>query len=195
MMELFLKTEECSDILVSTSKDIIYTSEWENEEKIPAWLDKLQTSEFPSTLTVKGMKSIKLHASPFNLIYRSIQGEKVLIGAIVPIDGLEFYIIALVAQSSSMQLQTTALKDIIESIIKISQQSTEIVVIDSNTIQVNVSFRELKNTIKIFMNSLKHMHFLVDYTDKGNAVIFKFQYKKEEKKVYSVEVYKQYMKN
>ncbi len=194
IMNLFLTSESIFDVFVSKSKEIIYSSAWKDEYVITDLVNKWLNNEIPSTLSIQGMKFIKLHDSPFNLIYRSIQNQKALIGAKFPISGEEIQAFALVTQTSTMQLQSTALKDITNSIIGLGQKATSITIVDPNSIHVNISLLENKQTITIFIESLKHMHFLCEYKDKGDEVVFNLQYKKEEKKVYSDEVYKQYMK-
>ena len=93
-----------------------------------------------------------------------------------------------------MQLQSTALKDITYCISELAQKSSGVAIIDDHTIQVNINLPENKKNVEVFNGALKHMHFLCDYKDKGDALVFSFQYKKEEKKRYPDEVYKQYMK-
>ena len=193
--DLFVtSTEDISDVLISKSKVIIYTSEWKGENVMSGLLNNWQKNTLTSTLSIQGMKFIKLHDSPFNLIYRSIQGQKALIGAKFPIQGEEMQAFALVRLTSMMQLQSQALKDIIETIIKLGQKSTGVTVLDPTTIRVSVNFPDNKQNISIFLQSLKSIHFSCDYKDKGDAVEFNFKFKKEEKKVYSDEVYKQYLK-
>ncbi|MHA1109474.1 MAG: hypothetical protein ACTSRE_00110 [Promethearchaeota archaeon] len=187
-------SEDISDVLISKSTEIIYTSEWKGENVISELLGNWQKYKLTSTLSIQGMKFIKLHDSPFNLIYRSIQRQKALIGAKFPIQGEEMQAFALITQTSMMQLQSQALKDIIETIIKLGQKATDVVIVDPTTIRVSVNFPDNKQSISIFLQSLKSMHFSCDYKDKGDAIEFTFKYKKEEKKVYSDEVYKQYLK-
>jgi hypothetical protein len=195
IMTLFLTTEDFSDVLVCKSKELVYKSEWKDIDAIFDLLNKWVSNEIPSTLSIHGMKFIKLHDSPFNLIFRSIQGSKALIGVKYPLKGEEVQVIAIVAQSSSMQLQSTALKDITHNIIELSQKSSGVTIIDDYKVQVNINLPENKKNVNLFISALKHMHFLCEYKDKGDALVFSFQYKKEEKKTYPDEVYKQYMKN
>ena len=193
--DLFVTSaEEISDVLISKSKEILYTSEWKSEYVMSELMGNWQKKTLTSTLSIQGMKFIKLHDSPFNLIYRSIQGQRALIGAKFPIEGEVMQAFALVTQTSMMQLQSQALKDIIETIIKLGQKATDVVIVDPTTIHVSVNFPDNKQIIKIFLQSVKSMHFSCDYKDKGNAIEFNFKYKKEEKKVYSDDMYKQYMK-
>ena len=189
--DLFISaSEDISGVFISNSNDVLYSSDWKEMNLIIELTNKWLNNALSSTVTIESLKFIKLHDSPFNLIYRSIQGQKALIGS--RYKGIIALI--LIAQSHEMQLQSTALKDIISAIIQMGQKATGITISVPNTLQMHISLPENDQIIKLFIQSLKHMHFLCDYKDKGDSIIFQFHYKKVVKKEYTDDVYKQYMK-
>ena len=133
IMDLFINTsEDISDILVTFSNQVVFKSDWKDAEVIFELGDKWQKSDFPSSVTIKGMKFIKLHDSPYNFVYRAIKESKALIGAQLTILSENIQVISLMAYSPNMPLISTALKDLTKSIIELGQKLDGIVSIRSN---------------------------------------------------------------
>jgi hypothetical protein len=155
---------------------------------------KWLSNELPATLSFQDMKFIKLHDSHFHLIYTSVQGKIVLIGEKFTVAGDELSVFVLVFQSPSIQLQSQALKDITEVIIQLGQKVTAVTIIRSNTVQISASLLGNKQIISTLIESVKPMHFLCEYKDKGDKIELCFQYKQVREEKYPDEVYKQYLK-
>ena len=58
------------DIIICKSEKIIIKSMGEDVEMLYDLVEKWQNSEIPTTFTIQDKKFIKLHVSPFNLIFR-----------------------------------------------------------------------------------------------------------------------------
>ena len=82
------------------------------------------------------------------------------------------------------------MKDIIISIIKLGQKMSDIVVKDSNNLQIGIRFPENKQIIKLFIESLNILQFICDYTDRGDSINLNFKYERKEKKIYPDYTYK-----
>ena len=75
IMDLFIgASDDISEILVFKSGNIVFKSEWNDSTVIYNLVNKWNASDVPSIFTLNNVKFIKLHISPFNLIYRSIKG-------------------------------------------------------------------------------------------------------------------------
>ncbi len=194
-MDLFINTsEDISEMLVTISNQVVFKSDWKDAEVISDLGDKWRQSEIPSSLNVQQMRFIKLHSSPYNFVYRAIKEGMALIGAQLTILSENVQIISLMAQSPNMPLISTALKDLIKYIIELGQKSEGIVILDTTSVQMNLSFPENEKIINFFIDSIAHMQYVCDYMDKGDKIVFNFKYKKLESKTYSDEVYKALMK-
>jgi len=194
IMDLFVNTsDDIYDVLVNVSNHIVFKSDWKDVEVLSDLGDKWQKSEIPPSLTIQNMKFIKLHESPYNFVYRAIKGVKALIGTQFTVQSENIRLVSLIAQSPNIPLISTALKDLIKSIIELGQKMTSIVVLDPTSTQLNLKYPENKQIINIFIDSLKHMQFICDYKDKGDSIIFNLKYKKVESKTYSDEIYKALM--
>ncbi|MCP4762884.1 MAG: hypothetical protein GY870_13985, partial [archaeon] len=128
--------------------------------------------------------------SPFNLIYRSIKGQKALIGVKFQerTKWVEFY--AIIIRTSMMQSILTALKDIILLIIELGQKMSRIIIENSQKLEMKINFAENRQVINSFIESLKNIQIVCNYTDRGDSIIFNFKYEKKEEKIYPKYMYK-----
>ncbi len=183
-------TEDFSDILIIKSKKVIYKSKWQDAEEITHLIVKWQNSEISPTFILQNNKFIKLHVSPFNLIYRSIKGQKALIGVKfqVKTKWVEFY--AIIIRTSMMQSILTSLKDIILLIIELGQNMSGIVVEDTHNLQMKINLVKNKMVINSFIESLKNIQIVCNYTDRGDSIKLNFKYEKKEQKIYPDYMYK-----
>ncbi|MHA1729562.1 MAG: hypothetical protein ACTSWY_12670 [Promethearchaeota archaeon] len=191
IMDLFIdSSDDISEILVFKSENIVYKSEWKDSNMIYNLADKWKASDVPSIFTLNNAKFIKLHISPYNLIYRSIKGQNALIGTKFQMNTEVISIYAIVKKTEIMQLGLTAMKDTIISIIELGQKMSDIVVKDSNNLQIGIRFPENKQIIYSLIESLKILQFVCEYTDKGDSIKLNFKYKRKEKKMYPDYMYK-----
>ena len=178
------------DIIICKSDKIVLKSMRENVERLYELVEKWQNSEIPTTFTIQDKKFIKLHVSPFNLIFRSIQGKSALIGLKFQFEAEEIQLFAIIKQSSKIQLLATAMKDLITSILEMGQKMSDIIVADAQNLEINANFPENKQAITSFIRSLNSLEFVCNYTDKGDSIKFNFKYEKKEEKIYPDYMYK-----
>ena len=178
------------DIIICKSERIIIKSMGEDVEMLYDLVEKWQNSDIPTTLTIQDKKFIKLHVSPFNLIFRSIQGKSALIGLKFQFEAKEMYLFAIIKQSSKIQLLAIAMKDVVTSILEMGQKMSDIIVVDAQNLEIKINFADNKQVITSFIKSLNNLDFICNYTDRGDSIKFNFKYEKKEEKIYPDYMYK-----
>ncbi|QEE15157.1 hypothetical protein DSAG12_00981 [Promethearchaeum syntrophicum] len=178
------------DIIICKSDKIIIKSIGKDVDILYDLVEKWQNYDFPATFTIQDKKFIKLHVSPFNLIFRSIQGKSALIGLKFQYDANEMQLFAIIKHSSKIQLIATAMKDMITSILNIGQKMSDIIVVDAQNLEIRLNFAENKQDVSSFIKSLKNLDFLCNYTDRGDSMRFNFKYEKKKEKIYPAYMYK-----
>lgn len=178
------------DIIICKSNKIIAKSMGIHVETLYELVEKWQNSEIPATFTIQDKKFIKLHLSPFNLIFRSIQGKSALIGLKFQFESEEMLILAMIKQSSKIQLLATALKDVVVSILELGQKMSDIIVADTHNLEIKINYAKNKQIITTFIKSLDPLEFVCNYTDKGDSIKLNFKYEKKEEKIYPDYMYK-----
>jgi hypothetical protein len=191
IMDLFIdSSDDILEIIVLKSGKELYKSDWNDSTKVYNLADKWKSSEVPSMFTLNKAKFIKLHVSPFNFIYRSIKGQKALIGTKFQMNSEMMSLFAIVKQTNTMQLGLTAMKDIIISIIELGRKMSNIVFEDPSNLQIGVRLPENKKIINSLIESLKILQFICTYIDRGESIKLNFKYVKKEKKIYPDYMYK-----
>ena len=178
------------DFIMCKSGRIVIKSMGKDVEMLYNLVEKWQNSKIPTTFTIQDKKFIKLHVSPFNLIFRSIQGKSALIGLKFQLEGKEMQIFAIIKKSSKIQFLATAMKDVVTSIIEIGQKMSDIIVVDGQNLEIKINFAKNKHVITSFIKSLNDLEFTSNYTDRGDSIKFNFKYEKKEEKVYPDYMYK-----
>jgi len=178
------------DIIICKSNKIIAKSMGIHVETLYELGEKWQNSEIPTTFTIQDKKFIKLHLSPFNLIFRSIQGKSALIGLKFQFESEDIIILAIIKQSSKIQMLATALKDIVVSILELGQKMSDIIVVDTHNLEIKINFAKNKQIITTFIKSLDPLEFVCNYTDKGDSIKLNFKYEKKDEKIYPDYMYK-----
>lgn len=193
IMDLFIdSSDDISEIIVLKSGKELYKSDWNDSTVVYNLVDKWKLSDVdvPSMFTFNDAKFIKLHVSPFNLIYRSIKEQKALIGTKFQMNSEMISLYAMVKQTETMQLGLTAMKDTINSIIEQGRKMSNIVFEDPSNLQIGVRLPENKKIINSLIKSLKILQFICTYIDRGESIKLNFKFVKKEKKIYPDYLYK-----
>jgi len=191
IIDLFINSSErISEILLLKSKNIIHKSDWKDGDEIFNLQEKWQTNSVPPMLSLQGIKYMKLHDSPYNLVFRSLKGGTALIGVKFTIKTVEILLFSIINQLENWQLSLTAMKDILQSIIQLGQNMTKITVTDSYNIEIGNNYVKDKKSIKKLIESLDILEFICDYTDRGDSLKLNFKYEKREKIRYPDSMYK-----
>ncbi|MHA2180603.1 MAG: hypothetical protein ACXAAH_04175 [Promethearchaeota archaeon] len=189
--ELFIRdSERITEILIYKSNIIVSKSDWKEGDPIFNLLEKWQCNNIPPMLTLKGTKFMKLHESPFNLIYRSIKSEGALLGIILKLEAEQIQIFSIISQMEKWQISLTAMKDTFHSIIELGQKMSGINTIDSNNIEIGNNYAKDKQAINKFIESMDTLEFICDYIDRGDSIKFNIRYEKREKIRYPDYMYK-----
>lgn len=193
--DLFIEfSDSITDVFLSKGNAVVLKSDWEGGDEISNFPAKWRNSEIPPSFTLQGKKFIKLHESPFNIVYRSIKSQSALIGIKFNFESAKLHAFAIIKQADFWQEFITALKDAFLSIIDLGQKMPAINIMDSNNIEIAVNFVENKQSIKKFIDSMGVLEFKCNYTDRGDFIKINFNYEKRKKVVYPDSVYEKYAK-